>query len=205
MILHLVRHGQTAHNRDGLGLGRADVPLTELGVRQAEAVAARFAANPLGRVYSSPLVRCRAVAEAIVGASGSELEVRDELLELDAGDTEGISFPAMRERYADFLSAWGGVDGHLASMPGGESIADVDARLEPLLQELRGRPYESAVVVAHNFVIRLAIVRLMGLDVPAFRSVSAELASVSTLRVREDGSAVMKALNDRCHLAPLES
>lgn len=205
MILHLVRHGQTAHNRDGLGLGRADVPLTEMGLRQAEAVAARFGATRLGRVYSSPLVRCRAVAEAIAEASGSELEVRDELLELDVGETEGMTFPAMRERYADFLTAWAGIDGHLARMPGGESIADVDARLEPLLQELRGHPHESAVVVSHNFVIRLAIVRLMGLHAPAFRSVSADLASVSTFRVREDGSAVMKALNDRCHLGPLES
>lgn len=204
MILHLVRHGETAYNRDGLGLGRADVTLTEVGEQQAAAVAGRFRGQPLGRVYSSPLVRCRAVAEAIAQASGSAVEVRDELLELDVGVTEGMTFPAMRERYPEFLAGWAGEAGHLVRMPGGESIADVDERLAPLLEELRSRPHEAAVVVSHNFVIRLAVVRLMGLDAGAFRSVLVDLASVSSFRIREDGAAVVKALNDRCHLARLE-
>ncbi len=204
MILHLVRHGETAHNRDGLGLGRADVPLTAKGLRQADSVAARFRGQALDRIYSSPLVRCRTVAAAIAEATGSTLEIRDELLELDVGLTEGMTFPAMRERYPEFLADWAGAAGHLVSMPGGESIADVDERLEPLLGELRARPHETAVVVSHNFVIRLAVVRLLGLDPPSFRSVAVDLASVSTFRVREDGAAVMKALNDRCHLALLE-
>ena len=204
MILHLVRHGETAHNRDGLGLGRADVSLTPKGLRQAEAVAGRFRGQAVDRVYSSPLVRCRAVAAAVAEAAGCALEFRDELLELDVGVTEGMTFPAMRERYPEFLADWAGPGGHLVRMPGGESIGDVDERLAPLLQELKTRPHESAVVVSHNFVIRLAVVRLLGLDAPSFRSVAVDLASVSTFRVREDGVAVMKALNDRCHLAPLE-
>lgn len=205
MILHLVRHGETAHNRDGLGLGRADLPLTEVGLRQADALAARFASQPLDRVYTSPLRRCRTIAEAIAVAAGSLVEVRDELLELDVGVTEGMTFPAMREQFADFLGQWSGPMGHTVRMPGGESLADVDARLAPLLTALRARPHETAVVVSHNFVIRLAVVRLLGLDAPAFRSVGVDLASVSTFRLREDGLAVVRVLNDRCHLAALES
>jgi phosphoserine phosphatase len=197
--LYLVRHGETAYNRDGLGLGREDVPLTSLGLAQAEAVGRRLSRVPLRRILSSPLVRARTVADAISWETGVPVEIRDGLIELDVGETEGMTFAAMREKYPEFLDRWGGPEGHLAVMPGGESLADVDARLAPLLEEVLAAPDTGDVaLVSHNFVLRLALCRLLGLEIAAFRSVAMDLASISTLAVNGNRIAVV-ALNEACH------
>ena len=65
MIVYLVRHGETAYNRDGLGLGRRNEPLTAFGQQQAAAVGSRFSTVSLDAIFTSPLDRCRSVANAI--------------------------------------------------------------------------------------------------------------------------------------------
>src|SRR5881392_1292055 len=85
MIL-LVRHGQTAANAGGLLLGRADPPLTELGHRQAAAIA-RVLPTP-GAVISSPLLRARQTAAAF----GLPVVEDERWIELDYGEYDGRPF-----------------------------------------------------------------------------------------------------------------
>ncbi len=200
--LHLVRHGETAHNRDGIGLGRADVPLTERGRRQAGAAVERLALAPPGRILTSPLARAGAIARPLAERTGAPLEVRAELIELDVGETEGLPLGEIVERFPAFAAAWRGPDQVAAAMPGGESLAQLAARLEPLAAELFALPDEGGgdvAVVSHNFVLRLLVCRLLGLDPAAFRAFTIDLASISTLSLRR-GRAVVERLNDRCHL-----
>jgi broad specificity phosphatase PhoE len=204
VIVHFVRHGQTAHNRDGLGLGRSDEPLTELGQQQAAAAGARLAAVHLDHVYSSPLGRALTTAVAVAGERGLPVQPDPDLIELDVGETEGLTFPVMRERYPDFLREWGGPEGHLARMPGGERLLDVSERLDAFLPRLLANGGTSVAVVSHNFVIKLAVVKLLGLEIGAFRNVSADVASITTMQLRDDGHATLRSLNDRCHLHHLE-
>lgn len=199
MILHLVRHGQTAHNRDGLGLGRLDVPLTEVGLLQAESVGTRLGARPIRVVYTSPLQRARAVAEAIAASCGAQIDVRDALLELDVGETEGLRFDEMRVRYPDFLREWAGENCTSARMPGGESLDDVNTRLGPFIEEVLAGDDEEVAIVSHNFVVKLQVCRLLSLPPSAFRSFAIDVASVSTFSVRS-GRASLLTLNDRCHI-----
>ena len=200
MRLTLVRHGETTHNRDGLGLGRADAPLTERGLSQTAAAVERLAATPVDRILTSPLTRAAAIARGLAGRTGAPLELREELAEMDVGETEGLPYAEMRERFPAFLEAWRAPDPADALMPGGESLAQVAARLEPLAAELHAFPAEAAVtVVSHNFVLRLLICRLLGLEVAAFRAFSLDLASVSTLSLGR-GRASLRSLNDRFHL-----
>ena len=200
MRLTLVRHGETAYNRDGLGLGRADPPLTDLGLRQTAAAIERLAGQPPDRILTSPLGRAAAIARGLAERTGTPLEVREALTEMDVGETEGLPFAEMRERFPEFLQAWRAPDPADVAMPGGESLAQVAARLEPLVAELHAVPDEASVVaVSHNFVLRLLICRLLDLEVAAFRAFSLDLASVSTLSLR-GGRASLRTLNDRCHM-----
>ena len=200
MRLVLVRHGETAHNRDGLGLGREDAQLTDLGLRQTAAAVERLSAEPPDRILTSPLTRAAAIARGLAGRTGAPLEVREELTEMDVGETEGLPFAEMRARFPDFIDAWRAPDPSDVRMPGGESLAQVAARLEPLVAELRALPDEYRVVaVSHNFVLRLLICRLLSLDIAAFRAFSVDLASVSTLSLRGEWVS-LRSLNDRYHL-----
>jgi len=201
-VIHLVRHGETAYNRDGLGLGRADQPLTGLGVEQARAVAARLASLPVRRVLTSPLTRAAFVAELVGEAHDLPVERSEALTELDVGETEGLTFAAMRDRYPDFLRDWAGPDGWRAKMPGGESLADLGLRLAPLIEELRADHEGDIVVVSHNFTLRALLCLMLGLPVSQFRSFELGLASLTTLTVR-NGRVSVRCVNDVCHLASL--
>ncbi len=202
MIIYLVRHGETAYNRDGFGLGRMDVPLTERGQAQAHAVGRRLASAPITHVYTSPLDRAASVARAIAGERTAIIP-RDELIEMHVGETEGLTFPVMRERHAAFLREWGGESGHVAVMPGGgESIVAVAERVAPFIEELLGSGLETAAVVSHNFVLRVAVCQLLGLPVSSFRTIAFDLASITTVQI-ERGRVGVHSLNDTCHIADL--
>jgi broad specificity phosphatase PhoE len=204
VIIHLIRHGQTDHNRSGLTLGRADVPLNELGRRQAAALGAKFADHPLGAIYSSPLSRTYETARAIAGERDVPLYARDELLEMDVGETENITFAELRERYPEFLLQWGSDSPEEARMPGGESLLDVAARLEPFLADLRAITHDHIAVVTHNFVLKLLLCRLLDVPLRSFRTFGTDVASVSTVIMRDSRISV-RVLNDLCHLHSLES
>lgn len=201
MILYIVRHGETAYNRDGLGLGRADAPLTELGERQAAAVGRRLGIEPIERIIASPLGRAAVTARAIAGER--PVELRHELLELDIGETEGLVFAEIHRKYPEFLQEWMGPHGEHARMPGGESIADLASRMEPLVTELESLDLPSVAIVSHNFVSRVLLCRLLGLDLSAYRSFQVGLASYCTVELR-GGRSIVVNINESCHLDALE-
>src|SRR6185437_8939386 len=96
----LVRHGVTELSVARRFAGRSDLPLTERGVRQAEAAAARLAglAGSVAAVLSSPLLRTRQTAERIAGRLELPVTVEDGLIETDYGAWDGHSFDEVRPR-----------------------------------------------------------------------------------------------------------
>ncbi len=202
MSILLVRHGETAFNRDGQGLGREDVGLTEKGEAQAAALAARLSSHPIRRVLTSPLSRAARVADAIAAPHGLTVEHRDDLLELDVGETEGLGFAEMRNRFPEFLSAWAGPEGWRTRMPGGESIADLAERLKTVRDELRTDADGDTIVVSHNFVVRTLLCSMLEIEIASWRSFQIDLASVTCLNVR-NGRVGVGFVNDRCHLVNL--
>ncbi|MDZ7728085.1 MAG: histidine phosphatase family protein [Dehalococcoidia bacterium] len=200
MKLYLVRHGETAHNRDGVGLGRSDVPLTGRGRQQGASLRSRFEGITFDAAYASPLVRAMDTALAALEGSGVTPEPSHALIELDVGETEGMTFPDMRERHADFLREWAGPDGHLVRFPGGERLQDVDDRVGAFLAELRSASPGNVLVVSHNFVLRLLLCRLLGLPPSGFRNIIVGLASLSIVEV-DDDRATVSVINDTCHLS----
>ncbi|WP_410216285.1 histidine phosphatase family protein [Paracoccus sp. (in: a-proteobacteria)] len=87
---HILRHGQTAMNAAGLIGGSSDVPLSDLGQRQARFAAQAWQDLPIGRLITSPLLRARQTAEA-VAALRPDLTLEDAppLAERDWGLWEG--------------------------------------------------------------------------------------------------------------------
>ena len=96
-MLHLVRHGRTDANAQGLLLGRADPHLSEEGRHQAAALAAIVPAG--ARVVSSPLRRTRETAEAF----GVPIEIDDRWIELDYGELDGTP---LRDVPPDLWRQW---------------------------------------------------------------------------------------------------
>src|SRR5262249_44845978 len=124
LVIAFVRHGQTELNRRGRLQGRLDAPLSELGRDQAVALGRGFAAEPVVRVYTSPLRRAGDTAAAIAREQGLEVEVDERLVELDYGEWDGLALGDVAPR--DW-AAWR-ADPEFAP-PGGERLVDVTARV----------------------------------------------------------------------------
>src|SRR5215467_7383911 len=94
--LLLARHGQSVSNAVRRFQGCQDVPLSELGLRQAEALAAAVRPRAVAAVYASPLERARHTAEVAAKATGATVVVVDDLRELSLGDWEGRTVDEIR-------------------------------------------------------------------------------------------------------------
>ena len=86
MNILLVRHGETAWNREGRYQGRTDIPLSETGQTQVATLGKRLASIAITIAYASPLSRAKNTAEAILaGRSNVPLWLDAGLLEISHG------------------------------------------------------------------------------------------------------------------------
>ena len=169
--LVLARHGETEWSRTGRHTGRTDVPLTEVGRRQASLLAVSLAGRHFERVLSSPL--SRALETCRLAGFGDAAETRDELLEWDYGKYDGLTTLEIRSERPGW-SLWR--DG----CPGGETATDVGERADRLLEELREIPGDVALF-AHGHVLRVLAARWIGLPAAAGALLALATATVSTL------------------------
>ena len=201
MRLLLIRHGETDHNRGGITLGRADVPLNATGRAQAGAVAASFYPPPAA-IYSSPLSRALDTADAIGSATGVPVSIDDALIEMDVGEMEHLTRDELRAKYPEFLGEWmAGETAAEARMPGGETLREVQERAWAAIERLRdAHPDGDVVAVTHNFVILTIVCRTLELPLSGFRRIRHGVGAITTIEVGPTGSQLV-ALNERGHLA----
>ena len=193
MIL-MVRHGETAANRDRLALGRADPELTERGRTQAAAVAARLGSTSVATVFSSPLGRARETAALIAEVAGAVVVVDERLIELDYGEWDGKSFADLPP---DQLARWR-TDPTFAP-PGGESLRAVAARVGAFCAQHLDGP--TVVAVSHVSPIKAAVTWALGADEGLAWRMFLDLASITRIAGR-NGQPSLIGYNDIGHLTP---
>jgi len=182
----LVRHGETEWSRDGRHTGRTDIPLTERGRRQAEAVGAALRTQEFALVVTSPLQRA---AETCQLAGYEDVaEARDELMEWDYGAYEGRTTADIRKERPGWTLWRDGV-------PNGETGADVGVRVDRVIAELRVLDGE-ALVFAHGHVLRVLAARWLGLEPAAGALFALDPATLSTLGYERE-TAVVRSWNLR--------
>jgi len=153
----LVRHGQTDWNRTRRIQGASDIPLNDVGRRQARDAAEALAGGGWNAVYSSPLSRAAETASIIATGLGlPQPAAIPGLAERAYGLAEGLTGTEVRERF-------GG-----EPVPGRESTESVLARALAALDDLAQRhPDDAIVVVSHGGVIGALIRRLTDERLPA--------------------------------------
>jgi broad specificity phosphatase PhoE len=197
MGLILVRHGQTAVNAEGRLQGRIDAPLTELGERQAAAVAA--AVGPVGRVMSSPLQRARATAAAIAGAGADvDVDVDERWIELDYGSWDGAVLRTMDQTEWDRWRR----DPSFAP-PGGESLVALATRVEAACEALVDEAREhDVVVVSHVSPIKAAVAWALGVGPETSWRMFLGVNAVCRIAIGPRGPS-LTSYNDLSHLASI--
>jgi broad specificity phosphatase PhoE len=199
----LVRHGQTEWNRIERFRGRADVPLNETGIAQAEATGSRLArqSKPVA-VYSSPLSRAVVTAGKIAAPHGLAVKPRPGLIDIDYGQWQGLTPQAVAERWPKELDAWYNAP-QAVRIPSGETLQVVRERGMAAVRELVGEhPGETIVLVGHTVMNRLILLGVLGLGNDRFWRLGQEPCAINRFSV-QDGEYTLLGLNDTCHLDDL--
>lgn len=163
--LILVRHGQTAHNRERRVQGHIDAPLDDTGHDQAARLARHLRAEGVRapRLLASDLARARATAEALRAELGGTLSLHPELREIFMGRWEGELYDELAVRDAELHARFWSGDPE-CSAPGGESARLVGERVHALLEREWPRGGETVIVVSHGIALSALLTRLLGLD-----------------------------------------
>jgi broad specificity phosphatase PhoE len=160
--LVLLRHGQTAWNAERRGQGHLDVPLDEIGLLQAKAVAPWMASYRPVRLVSSDLARAAQTTVLIAETTGLTPTYDARLREYDLGDRTGLTLTEYAQRFPAEYDAYR--EGRFEAVSGGEDTAQLLTRLRPAIDEVADSlaDDETAVVVSHGAALKVALLDLLG-------------------------------------------
>lgn len=201
--LVLLRHGQTDYSLHKRYAGRADAELNATGHRQVAAAAESLAARGgIDAIVTSPLLRCRATAEAAARRLDLRPRVIEDLQECDFGNWDGMTFTEAQEDDPEHHSAWV-ADGTMCP-PGGESYEQVNQRVERVRRRLiLDYPGQTVLVVSHVNPIKSLVRQALGGDAGIYQRMHLDLASFCVIDFFPEVAEVTPVLlgfNDTGHL-----
>ena len=166
MLFYCVRHGESSYNAEGRIQGQSDVPLSDLGRLQGEAVAAELAKSPIEAVFSSPLRRALQTAEPLAEALNLPIQTDLRLMEIHAGifqDQLRSDLPKLHPRE---WACWQSGDPDFA-IPGGETRRRLMQRGREAFESIRESGHQQVAVITHGGLLAAALKSL--LEIPAER------------------------------------
>lgn len=205
MRLIIVRHGESEWNRSGRYQGQFDAPLSELGLQQAEALAARLKSEPIDAIFASHLQRANHTAQAIARHHPAVPFHTDvALLEIHHGDWQGLLTEQVVAQYSDGLQEWRQHPTR-SQMPHGESFSNILKRVldfkERLIGEYDGK---NVLVSTHDVVVKILVADALGMNMDRINRIWVTNASISVIEYGDD-LPYLVSLSEACHLGRLET
>lgn len=199
--IYLIRHGETDWNLAGRWQGHADVPLNELGQRQARLLAQRMQAERIqfDAIYSSDLTRAYQTAWELGAAVRVPVQLYPPLREIDLGSWSGLHYNEIRERFpieAKLLE-----EGQDIPRGGGETLSALRKRVVEAVEGIIAhRSGETIALVTHGGCIRMLLAHADSFHGDGFkRFPHIGNTSISILRCNGDGWDTL-SINDMRHL-----
>ncbi len=195
----LIRHGETDWNRDARIQGHQDVPLNEIGRRQARLLTARLSGEGIEAAYASDLSRTYETAELALAGLNLPIHRTADLREASFGVWEGKRWAEVEREFPEEIARYRRELGRHAP-PGGESLTDVRERAVRAFRRISADHRDQAVALfSHGGPCRAILAHVLGLDVTQARRFGMGNASVHV--VEGDGDdAQVALLNDTGHL-----
>lgn len=180
----LLRHGATQWSEAGRHTGREDVPLSDLGREQARVAGRWLAGRRFPQVLVSPQTRALETCE--LAGFADEAEVRNELVEWDYGEYEGLTDEETQSREPGWNLFRNGC-------PGGESPDQITSRVDELVCGLNGLP-GSCLVVGHGKLLRALAARWVDREIALGSVLPMDPAAICLLE-REPAGPLLRLWN----------
>jgi broad specificity phosphatase PhoE len=160
----LLRHGEIETAGDERRfIGQIDLPLSDVGRKQARYWQSCLAGGSLGAIIASDRWRCRETARIIAGNDG-DIETVDELREIDLGQWEGKRVSEVKQRWSEAYRQRG-LDMAGFRPPDGESFLDLQRRVVPAFEAAVKRSAPPLLIVTHAGVMRMLLCHFLGMPV----------------------------------------
>lgn len=188
-VFYLVRHGVTSHTGHRLTGWMPDVPLTDEGRAQAEAVGSRLAGVAFKAVYSSPITRTLETAEIVAAPHRLPVETRPALGEVEYGQWTNRTFKSLRR-----VKLWGTLHRWPSGVrfPEGETLLEVQSRAMAEMEVLRTRhPRDHVLCVSHADVLKLIVAHCLGAPIDLFGRIEISPASITVISMGDSGPHVL--------------
>jgi len=200
--IYIVRHAEAAGNINGTFQGMTDCEVSEKGKRQLELLKPYFADIPIAAIYSSPLKRTMATAEAVNGKHDLPIHAVYDLHEINGGIWEGNTWDSLSSSYPDLYEKWSDYPHEFCAL-GGESMQDVYDRMkhaiDTIARECKGK---TVAVVSHGCAIRNFLCYAMGIPFSNLNDVIwLENTAVNLVEYDERQNVSVKFINDTSHLS----
>ena len=204
MRLVVVRHGESEWNRIGRYQGTFDAPLSDMGVRQAEALGERLRTESFHTIYTSPLQRARLTAEAVHRHHPETPFVVDPAIaELDHGEWSGLMVDEVIQKFGDGLREWR-MHPTRSQMPGGESFSNILKRVLDFKEALLKQHADQTILMStHDVVVKILVADALGMHMDGINQIWVTNASISVIEYGPDMTYLV-SLSEAAHLSKLE-
>ncbi len=199
--IYMVRHCEALGNVMRIFQGTTDLDISELGAKQLEFLKKRFENTNIDRVLSSPLIRTRKTAEAIIGDKDINLEIHNGLIELNGGVVEGRPFQEAFNSIEGLADTWNNHPQDFAP-EGGEKMRDAYERIWEVLKNIAKENKGKTIACAtHGGVTRCLNCRLLHGDIKELKNTPwAENTAVSLIEFDDALNPNVIFYNDVSHL-----
>lgn len=202
----VVRHAESVANTQGIYQGQTyDTDLSELGKKQAKALAKRLKIFGAQKVICSPLKRALQTAKMIATEINCQLEISEAIIETNHGIWEGRHKDWVSQNFPDTYSLWLKKPSEVV-FPGGEAFMNTIQRTLNFLENTDFLP--NTVVITHDNILRVMISLIANTDIDRMWEIPLETASLNFFEVNKiDGRNVFRILklNDVAHLRDLRN
>ncbi len=201
--LMLIRHPEVLDAEKLRFFGATDVPLSQLGYKQAEQLADFLSQRRVKAVYCSQLQRAKHTAQLAADRLELTINIIPELQEINCGRWEGNSYQEIvnddEQLYQDWLKMEPGF-----RFPEGESLAEFNKRVMQeynriLSTSIETQAGELIVIVAHGGVIKLILANLLGIKWGQVNCIKQDFGALNIIEY-QDGYGVLRLMNDTCYL-----
>jgi broad specificity phosphatase PhoE len=201
--VYLIRHGQTAWNKEEIFRGRTDVPLNEIGLREAELAGEYLKDKEIHVIYSSPLSRAWETAQKIAKFHNLEVQPLNGIIDMSFGRWEGHPHQEIQKNDREIYRQWR-EEPHKVRLPGGEGLEDVRVRSMAALEEvIRLHPGKTLALVSHRVVTKVLICGILGIDNSHFWQIGQDTTAINLIQYK-NGKYILSLMNETCHLKPLK-
>ncbi|GGH84281.1 broad specificity phosphatase PhoE [Pullulanibacillus pueri] len=203
--VYLLRHGETEWNSDhNRYCGRTDIPLSEVGVRQAEKAREVLCSVRFSGIYVSSLQRAQQTAEIVTEGSTVTIQKDKRLVEVDFGEWEGKQKQAFIKADPEAWKRWLEYPESTKAGRTGETAEEVFVRARSFFDELVERHEgDTVLVTAHNTFNRIFIAGMLGMPLRNYRSIHQFNTAITVFELEKGQPISFIEINNHDHIKSL--